>query len=145
MNSYYHAKSSARKWGGSWEEYHSIHAFLDSSKEILGDVRHRALYHHTAGCFVVEKIFGPVIVISTGAHVPTRLIAERHIIEDLGWLPSPTDYLKHINIADGAWMGGHPDKVGIPEHIEIPYHEKNKSTKRCDSQDKASDGEACCG
>lgn len=83
-------------------------------------MRHRALYHHTAGCFVVEKIFGPVLNISTGAAIPTRLIAERHIIEDLGWLPSPADYLKHIDFLAGAWMGGRPDKVELPPHIDIP-------------------------
>jgi hypothetical protein len=33
-----------------------------------------------------------------------REIAERHIIEDLGWLPSPADYIKGMPLE--KWMSG---------------------------------------
>jgi hypothetical protein len=36
--------------------------------------------------------------------VPVRLVAERHILEDLGWLPSPADYIKGMAVA--PWMSG---------------------------------------
>jgi len=36
--------------------------------------------------------------------VPVRLIAERHIVEDLGWLPSPADYLREMPTQ--PWMRG---------------------------------------
>lgn len=36
--------------------------------------------------------------------VPVRLIAERHVIEDLGWIPSPNDYWSGLPIA--GWMSG---------------------------------------
>lgn len=36
--------------------------------------------------------------------IPVRLIAERHILEDLGRIPSPGDYLQHMAIA--PWMSG---------------------------------------
>jgi hypothetical protein len=110
LNSTYHAKSAARKWGGHWEQYAPIEELIDSSKQYLGDIRHRALYHHTAGIFLCQKIFGPVITISKENHtlhpiqVPTRLIAERHIIEDLGWIPSPNDYWDGLPIS--PWMSG---------------------------------------
>lgn len=103
MNSYFHAQSSARKWGGTAEDYLPIHEFIDSSKQIIGDVRHRSLYHHTAGVYLCARIFGDTITVGR-KKIPVRLIAERHIIEDLGWLPSPKDYLDGMPIA--TWMGG---------------------------------------
>lgn len=49
-HSYHHAVSSTRKWGGTPEDYQSIHDWLDGSKLILADFRHRALRHHAEGC-----------------------------------------------------------------------------------------------
>lgn len=108
MNSWYHAQSCARKWGGTAEDYLAIHQFIDSSKQIIGDVRHRSLYHHTAGVYLCERIFGVTITVGR-KQIPVRLIAERHIIEDLGWLPSPADYLDGMPIA--TWMGGKQTKT----------------------------------
>lgn len=116
MNSWHHAKSCARKWGGTPDDYIEIHEFIDSSKKIIGDVRHRAVYHHTEGVWLCQRIFGRVLQIARSddvsgvgevtryREVPVRLIAERHILEDLGWLPSPADYLKNTPVA--TWMSG---------------------------------------
>lgn len=103
MNSYYHAVSCSRKWGGRPEDYLPIHEFIDSSKQVIGDARHRSLYHHTLGVFCAEKIFG--VTLQIGRHqVPVRLIAELHILEDLGWLPSPSDYIEGMPMK--TWMSG---------------------------------------
>lgn len=105
MNSWYHAQSAARFWkGGVAEDFLPIEEFIDSSKMVIGDVRHRSLYHHTAGVFLCERIFGKTITIGRGIQVPVRLVAERHILEDLGWLPSPADYLDGMPIK--PWMSG---------------------------------------
>lgn len=104
MNSWYHAKSAARKWGGDAEEYLPIEEFIDSSKQVIGDVRHRSLYHHTLGVFLCQKVFGPTLTVGRGVEVPVRLVAERHILEDLGWLPSPADYIGGMPIQ--SWMSG---------------------------------------
>lgn len=111
MNSWYHAVSAARKWGGKPEDYLPIEEFIDSSKRIIGDVRHRAVYHHTEGTFLCARIFGETITVTKKSgkgtvEVPVRLIAERHIEEDLGWLPTPADYLKRIDIVQHDWMSG---------------------------------------
>jgi len=113
MNSWYHAKSAAHKWGGEPEDYLPIEEFIDSSKQVIGDARHRSLYHHTLGVFLCQEIFGKTLVIPKGPpgskvqrtiRVPVREIAERHIIEDLGWLPSPSDYIKEMT--GKPWMTG---------------------------------------
>ena len=110
MNSWYHAKSSAKKWGGTPDDYIEIHEFIDSSKKIVGDVRHRSLYHHTEGIWLCQRIFGRTITVDqAGEHpreVPVRLVAELHVEQDLGWIPSPKDYINKMLLEPGTWMGG---------------------------------------
>jgi hypothetical protein len=114
MNSVFHAKSSARKWGGDAADYLPIHEFIDSSKQVIGDVRHRAIYHHTLGVFLCERIFGKTLTVGR-KEIPVREIAERHIIEDLGWLPSPADYLKDMPLE--KWMSGSRRKQVPLSHL----------------------------
>ena len=102
-HSYHHAVSSARKWGGKPEDYQAIHDYLDGSKFILADFRHRALRHHSEGCFAAEALFGITITNSAGRAVPVRMIAEQHIIEDLGRIPSFADWVRCIKTE--PWMG----------------------------------------
>lgn len=107
MNSWMHAQSAAKKWGGSPEDYLAVEEFIDSSKQVIGDVRHRSLYHHTMGVYLCQRIFGNTLTIQKKHHtveVPVRLVAERHILEDLGWLPSPADYIDGMAIK--PWMSG---------------------------------------
>jgi hypothetical protein len=47
--------------------------------------------------------------------VPVRLIAEQHILEDLGWLPSPADYLDGMPIK--PWMSGAQRKTLPLSHL----------------------------
>jgi hypothetical protein len=108
VNSFYHAQSCARKWGGEPQDYLKVHEFIDSSKKIIGDVRHRSVYHHTLGVWLCQEIFGTTLTVGR-KQIPVREIAERHIIEDLGWLPSPANYIKGMPIE--PWMGGKLHKV----------------------------------
>lgn len=104
MKPYIHAQNSARKHGGKPEDYLPIHDFLDSSKACVPDMRHRALLHSSFGCFLAERIFGTFIVNDDGRKVQVRDIAEEHIIEDMGRIPTPQDYLEGMPIYD--WLGG---------------------------------------
>ena len=103
--------SASHKWGGTPEDYLPIEEFIDSSKKTFGDYRHRAMYHHTLGVYLCEDLFGKTITIKKNTkaiQVPVRLIAERHIVEDLGFLPSPEHYLKNIphDSDETRWMSG---------------------------------------
>lgn len=118
MNSWMHAKSSAKKWGGPPEIYLPVHEFLDSSKKVIGDPRHRSLYHHTAGVWLAQDLFGVTLKVPkkyNEIQVPTRLVAEQHILEDLGWLPSPADYIKGMLLE--PWMSGSKRKEVPLSHI----------------------------
>ena len=81
----------------------SIHDWFDQSKMILADFRHRALRHHAEGIFAAEARSGSTITLSTGRVVPVRLIAEQHVREDLGQIPSFADWARAIR--PEAWMG----------------------------------------
>jgi len=100
---YHHALSSVRTWGGVVEDYKAIHDWLDGSKLIIADFRHRALRHHAEGIFMAETIFGSTITLSTGRTIPVRWIGEQHVREDLGFIPSFADWVKAIR--PEPWMG----------------------------------------
>ena len=112
-NSYFHAQATARKFGGTAEDYLAIHEFLDGSKVTWGDVRHRALLHNTWGVWMAQEVFGPVIHIEKAGGgtkpVAVREIAENHILEDLGFIPQVGDWLKNMDLL--AWMGGKQHRV----------------------------------
>lgn len=102
MNPYYHAVSSAKKHGGVPSDYIEVHHWFDASKEFMADFRHRALRHHAQGIFECERVYGHSILNSNGRHIPTRFIAEQHVKEDLGFIPSMEDWFKQIKPA--TWM-----------------------------------------
>lgn len=123
MNSWFHAQSAARKWGGEPETYLPVEEFIDSSKQVIGDVRHRSLYHHTLGVFLCERIFGKTLAVGR-KQIPVRLIAERHILEDLGWLPSPADYIDGMAIK--PWMSGAQRKDVPLSHLLLSVSEQTQ-------------------
>lgn len=102
-HSYHHAVSSARRWGGQPADYQAVHDWMDGSKLILADFRHRALRHHAEGCWAAEAVFGVTITNTAGRIVPVRFIAEQHIVEDLGRIPSFADWARAIR--PEPWMG----------------------------------------
>ena len=97
-----HCLSSVKYFGGRVGDYHYIHAWFDESKDHYGDIRHRALRHHTQGIKECELKFGIVITNSDNKQVPVRSIAEQHIREDLGFIPTVQDWLKEIK--PKPWM-----------------------------------------
>lgn len=107
MNSYLHAKSAAKKWGGKPEDYIAIEEFIDGTKKAFGDIRHRAILHNTYGVWLAQELFGRVITIKTPTaprDVAVREIAELHIIEDLGFIPTIENWVENMEIK--TWMGG---------------------------------------
>lgn len=104
MKPFLHCKLSVKKYGGVREDYQDIHDFIDSSKACMPDVRHRAILHSSFGCFLVEEIFGTTRINSDGKEYSPRDIAEEHIIQDLGFIPTVEHYLKNMSME--PWMSG---------------------------------------
>ncbi len=97
-----HARNSAKKFGGKPEDYLEIHCWFDQSKELMADMRHRALRHHSAGIYEAERIFGHEITNSDGNLVQVRYIGEQHVLEDLGFIPTLEDWFENMELQD--WM-----------------------------------------
>lgn len=95
---YHHAVSSARRHGGEPEDYLAIHEWFDDTKRSFADPRHRAMRHHSEGIYWAAEKFGTTITNSEGKHVPVRVIGEQHVLEDLGFIPSLADWLRHMNL-----------------------------------------------
>ena len=124
----FHAKSSARKYGGKPDDYLAIHNWFDESKSYMGDVRHRALRHHAEGIFMCEKLFGVSITNSDGREVPVRFIGEQHVIEDLGRIPSVSDWLSEMPMK--AWMGPRSQLEITVEDIKEENTESGKKSSK---------------
>lgn len=124
MKPWIHAKSSAKRYGGKPEDYLPIHNFMDDTKKCHPDVRHRALLHNSFGCFVVEAAFGTVATNSDGREYSPRDVAEDHCIEDLGKIPTVSDYLDLMEKA--PWMGG----PVLRRKMEISLEPDTKALKR---------------
>jgi hypothetical protein len=111
-----HALSSAKKFGGKWEDYIAIHEKMDCSKKYCGDNRHRALTHNHFWIHeVMEVIFGKYITNSDGKMVSIYRICEQHINEDFRFrfFPNVMDYLCEMKLK--GWMN---NGMGVPKTKE---------------------------
>jgi hypothetical protein len=115
---YKHALSSQQKWGGKWEDYINIHTFLDSSKYHFCNWRHRSVLHHSFGVEICERIFGVIIKNSDEKDVEVKYIAERHIKEDCGYVPTVKEWIFDLP----------PKKFAINLKPETNEHNTEQST-----------------
>lgn len=92
-----------RKYGGVADDYLAIHCWFDQTKAHLADSRHRLILHNSFGIFLCEQVFGVTITrASDGKEVPTRLIAEQHVLEDFGFIPTLEKCLETTRLE--KWM-----------------------------------------
>ncbi|MBB5508112.1 DUF6915 family protein [Paraburkholderia atlantica] len=104
MKPHLHARISVKTHGGKLEDYMAIHEFIDHSKSSLADVRHRAMLHSAWGIYLVGQVFGELMTNSDGKLVAVRDIAEEHVLQDLGFIPTMQDWLEKMPIE--GWMSG---------------------------------------
>jgi hypothetical protein len=117
MKPFLHAKNSVKRHGGKTEDYQKIHDFIDSTKAAMPDMRHRAILHSAFGIFMVEQVFGTTITNSDGKKVCTRDIAEDHVIEDLGFIPTMENWLSCMEMKD--WMFGGRRKEAKEKIVKV--------------------------
>ena len=128
---YFHAVSSVKIHGGRHEDYIDIHNWFDATKAIIPDVRHRALRHHSEGIFECERVFGSTIKNSYGKIVPVRVIAEQHVKEDLGRIPTASEWLSEMPLA--PWMTNSKKLVA---DIQLPDNRATFSKKAEEIEDE---------
>lgn len=111
MKPFIHARNSVRRYGGVESDYIEIHNFFDSTKSAWADVRHRAVLHSTFGIFLVEQLFGVTLTNSDGKVISVRDVAEDHVIEDCGFIPTIEKWLHNIPME--SWMRGHMQSSNV--------------------------------
>lgn len=99
-----HAINSAKRFGGEPEDYLAIHDKMDDTKAAHASMKHRIIFHSAYGIYLIEELFGHTITNSEGKMVCVRDVAEQHVIEDLGYIPSLDDWLKEMK--EQPWMSG---------------------------------------
>jgi hypothetical protein len=95
-----HAESSARKFGGCARDYLELHEFIDSSKAHIGDNRHRAVFHSTAGVYYMQRIFG-VDFTALSALMGKYSLPEQFIADFLALLAHNRAHGVHLRNSDG--------------------------------------------
>ena len=109
MKPFKHARISAKKFGGSPDDYIDIHEFIDTTKSAFADMRHRAILHNSMGPYICARVFGEQRYNSDGRIYDVRDVAEQHILDDLGVIPTLDAWLKNMRLQ--PWMGGNKPKV----------------------------------
>jgi hypothetical protein len=127
MKPYLHGKISVKKWGGKPADYQKIHDFIDSSKAHFPDMRHRAILHSSFGIYIAEQVFGTNITNSDNRLVSVRDIAEQHVIDDLGRIPTVQDYL--VGMPLYPWLGGPKRKPKKSIDMTVSVEEMDQIVK----------------
>lgn len=91
---YFHSLSSVKSYGGKTSDYNHLHDWMDATKSVFADFRHRALRHHRQGAQRACEQFGFTITNSDGAIVSTQDVLQQHIIEDCEQLVDASDWIK---------------------------------------------------
>lgn len=140
--SWIHAQTSARHFkAGKPEDFIDIHEWIDQFKQSNADIRHRAFLHNSQGPWMAQDVFGHVRSVEKWplgsgemVELSVREIVESHIIEDLGWVPSPADWASCMECK--VWMGGKRNKfVGREEVLQNSVSVINPTRKGSDTVD----------
>jgi hypothetical protein len=100
MNAYIHSEISVKKRGGTIEDYYAIHDFMDSTKELCSDNRHRILHTHWGIKQVIIPVFGHTLINSDGKTVNIKDLCEQdHILPDYHnrFIPTLADFVEAIS------------------------------------------------
>jgi hypothetical protein len=84
MHPWDHARSSARRHGGTVEGYLPFHHWFDATKIVRAHFTHRALRHHHEGIAEAVRLFGDCLSAADGISVETNTLGRQHLLEDLG-------------------------------------------------------------
>ncbi len=103
MNAYLHSEISVKNRGGEIEDYYPIHTFIDCTKEICSDNRHR-IFHTIWGINnIIVPIFGHTIINSNGKPINVKDLCEQdHILPDYRnkFIPTLSDFVEAIDDKD---------------------------------------------
>lgn len=120
MNAYIHSEISVRKRGGKIEDYYPIHDFMDCTKELCSDNRHRILHTMWGIKQVIIPIFGHTLINADGKAVNVKDLCEQdHILPDYRnkFIPALADFAEAIE-------GRQDDLARFQQFFEDYKHDK---------------------
>lgn len=129
-NAQIHAESSARRFGGTYEDYMDIHVLMDSTKETFPNNAHRVITHNSwFVAKILPMVFGHQRKNSDGRTYNVKDVGEYHCLEDfkMRFIPSVQDWLEHLDIQ--PWMNngaGVPSRLQKKESTNIFPNERNQ-------------------
>ena len=103
MNSIMHCRISQRRWGGKMDDYLAIHDFIDSTKSLCSDGRHRILHTLWGINNVIVPIFGHTLINSDGKEINIKDMCERdHLLVDYNkrFIPTLSDFVNAIETSN---------------------------------------------
>ena len=107
-----HARITAHRYGGEWQDWIAIHDWIDRSKAIFPSMQHRMFLHSDFGEWLTVRIHGEAIGSKSGAVISTRDLFRDHQVEDLGRVVTLAEWLRDID-ADYCTRRRKP-----PRHLE---------------------------
>lgn len=99
MNAILHSKISVSRRKGEIEDYLPIHDFIDSTKELCSDNRHRVLHTMWGIKRVIIPVFGRTLINSSGKEVNIKDLCEQdHILPDYRnrFIPTLSDFVDSL-------------------------------------------------
>lgn len=100
MNAHKHAEISVARRGGVVDDYYPIHSFMDCTKELCSDHRHR-IFHNLWGIRrILIPIFGHSITNSEGKVINVKDMCEQdHVLADYSnrFIPTLSDFVDEID------------------------------------------------
>jgi len=85
----YHARSSAKRFGGEESDYYALHTFFDHTKAHIATSLHRLILHNDFGIELSGQLYGVEYQrASDGVLVPVHSVGRQHVMEDFGFLPT---------------------------------------------------------
>jgi len=127
-----HAKISAKKFGGDPADYINIHNWFDQTKAHIPDARHRLVLHNAFGIFLCEQVFGEMVVMPNGSvkrmpyitnaygtQISVRDIAEQHVLDDLGHIPTLSDCFEGVSDLQEKFVGKAKRLVISSKNVQI--------------------------
>ncbi len=123
MNSIMHCRISQRRWGGKMEDYLPIHDFIDSTKSLCSDGRHRILHTLWGINNIIVPIFGHTLINSDGKEINVKDMCERdHLLVDYNkhFIPTLGDFVAAIEASNI------PNFAARIEYFHAQYSENDK-------------------
>ena len=110
---------SVERWGGLWTDYQALHQFLDWPRDYLPDGRYRRVLHNGWGVSLAAQAFGLALTrASDQAQLPTHLLAEQHILNEMPAIPTLEASLEGITLQ--RWMCARAMPVSAVEKKGTP-------------------------